>query len=53
MAAAGMLFLLVNAVQDLSGAPTTSPFGIIGIALVVIGAGIVKYLKKNETQGTR
>lgn len=50
-AGAGVVFLLANAIQYLTGTRTTSAFAAIGIALVVIGAAIVKSVKKDGTQG--
>lgn len=52
-AGAGVVFLLHDAIHYLGGTPTASPFGPIGIALVVIGAAIVKSGRKDETQEPR
>lgn len=47
---AGMVFLVGNAIQYLSGASTARPFAAIGIALVVIGVGIARSGKKTKEQ---
>jgi len=52
-AGVGLVFLLLNAIQYLTSTRTTRPFVTIGIALVVIGAAIVKSGKKDESSGTR
>jgi hypothetical protein len=51
-AGAGLVFLLLHAIRYLSGTPTRSSFVVIGMALVVIGAGIAKFAKKNGTPET-
>ena len=52
-AVAGMIFLSLYAIQYLTGTRTTGALVPVGIALVIIGAGIVKSGKKNDTSGTR